>query len=197
MANSRLCSIPGCGNPHSARGWCATHVRRFYRYGDPLLGEPTRTPPGAPRRYYETVVLPYEGDDCLIWPFNRVGRGYAEFSRDGKKAYVHREVCEYVHGPAPTPSHQAAHSCGNGDTGCVTKRHLRWATPKENNNERKAHGTVPFGENHPSAKLSLEQVLEIKSLLGSMSQSAIGASFGVSQKAISFIARGINWASVT
>lgn len=29
------CIIEGCDNPHDARGWCSSHLNRFYRNGDP------------------------------------------------------------------------------------------------------------------------------------------------------------------
>lgn len=36
MAES-LCSIPGCGRPRWARGWCNTHYAAWRRNGDPLI----------------------------------------------------------------------------------------------------------------------------------------------------------------
>lgn len=30
---NRICSIPGCGRRHDARGWCATHYNRWKRTG--------------------------------------------------------------------------------------------------------------------------------------------------------------------
>lgn len=35
MANPRLCSIPDCGKPHRARGYCGKHLMRVYAHGDP------------------------------------------------------------------------------------------------------------------------------------------------------------------
>lgn len=33
MATPRICSIPGCGKPHSSRGWCKMHHTRWLRRG--------------------------------------------------------------------------------------------------------------------------------------------------------------------
>jgi len=38
MANSRICSIDGCGKPHCARGWCQGHYVRWKTHGNPLRG---------------------------------------------------------------------------------------------------------------------------------------------------------------
>ncbi len=39
----RICSIPGCGRPHSARGYCATHNNRVEaNNGDPLAHIPIK-----------------------------------------------------------------------------------------------------------------------------------------------------------
>mgnify|MGYP000845434441 FL=1 len=41
------CSIEGCTEPLSARGWCRKHYSRWYNHGDPLAGRPARTPPSG------------------------------------------------------------------------------------------------------------------------------------------------------
>jgi len=87
-------------------------------------------PPGRGKAilYYITVVLEYEGDECLIWPFYRNINGYAVM----QSKLVHNLICHKVHGPPPTPRHQAAHSCKRGRQGCVTQGHIRWKTGSEN-----------------------------------------------------------------
>jgi hypothetical protein len=52
-----------------------------------------------------------------------------------------RVMCKLAHGPAPTPKHHAAHSCGKGHEACINPKHLRWATPRENAADAKLHGT--------------------------------------------------------
>uniref|UniRef100_A0AAU8B7E7 HNH endonuclease n=1 Tax=Dulem virus 39 TaxID=3145757 RepID=A0AAU8B7E7_9CAUD len=33
----RICSVPGCGKPHKAKGYCDKHYQRFKIYGTPYL----------------------------------------------------------------------------------------------------------------------------------------------------------------
>lgn len=42
MATSRICSIPDCGKPAKAHGWCVRHYRRWLRHGDPCGGRALR-----------------------------------------------------------------------------------------------------------------------------------------------------------
>jgi hypothetical protein len=124
MANSRLCSIPNCGKPHYGRSFCHAHYQRFKRQGDPLGGGTTAH--GEAIRYFNDVVLPYDGDECLMWPYAKGSRGYGIVCIDGIKRIIGRLLCAECNGPPPTPKHEAAHSCGKGKEGCVTKRHLSW-----------------------------------------------------------------------
>lgn len=66
--------------------------------------------------------------------------GYLLVTYDGVRMTLSRAICFELHGPPPTPKHQAAHSCGF--TQCITGGHLRWATPRQNQADRKLHGTA-------------------------------------------------------
>lgn len=141
-------------------------------------------------RAYVRVATNHVGKECLIWPFARSADGYARSSRGP----VSREVCEAVNGPAPTPEHQAAHTCGNGHAGCVSGAHLRWKTRAENEADKLAHGTSSRGEGNGFAILSAAQVAEIRSLKGTAPQHVIAKRFGVHQSQISRIVAGERWA---
>jgi hypothetical protein len=188
MAAESLCKIDACYKPRLTRGWCVTHYRRWLRHGDPLFL--ARTENGEPERYFREVVLAYDGDECLPWPYSKSSNGYGGI---GQKT-VSRMVCEEINGPPPSPSHEAAHSCGNGHLACVAKRHLSWKTPAENSADRLVHGTDIRGERHKSAKLSAEAVREIRALMGTVSQSEIARRFGVTQANITAIKMGRSWA---
>lgn len=194
MAHQGICSVSDCDNTIIvARGLCDKHYRRWKTHGDPLAG---RTPVGDQMRYYLDVVLKYEGNECLTWPYNRNPRGYGQMSRhgdgSGKKDLVHRKVCEEVNGPPPTPKHQAAHSCGKGKEGCCAKRHLSWKTSGGNMADKYLHGTVTRGE--MISKLTEDSVRQIRVRLSrGEPQTVIAKDYNVSHKTISKIHVGETW----
>jgi hypothetical protein len=102
---------------------------------------------------------------------------------------VHCLVCEAFHGPRPTPKHQAAH--GDGDHLNNRPGNLRWATPKENDDDAWRLGRHLHGERSPSAKLTAAQVAEIRTAAGS--SRALATQFKISQRQILRIKNGASW----
>lgn len=166
------------------------HYNRWREHGDPLAG---RTVRGELLRYFSDVVLTYEGDECLIWPFNRNPGGYGRVSIDGREQLVSRRVCEEANGPPPTPEHHAAHSCGKGHEGCCTKRHLSWKTGTENMADKLLHGTDTRGERNGASKLNAVAVREIIALKGTLVQKDIAQRYGIRVQQVSKIQRGERW----
>lgn len=72
---------------------------------------------------------------------------------------------------------------------------LQWGTKRENQNDKIVHGTINSGERCGTAKLTSEQVIEIRNLCRSRKypQTKIAAMFGVKQQEISKIKLGIRW----
>jgi len=195
MASKPLCSIPDCGKPRHARTYCSAHYCRWKRHGDASIR--ARPHNGAVGDYLRNTVFRYDGDECLIWPFS-TNKGYGQICVGNNKLVgAHRVVCEHVHGKAPSPAHHAAHSCGNGSKGCVTKRHLSWKTPVENQADRLIHGTHGRGERCATAKLSEAEVRKMRSLIGVEQQRDIAAQFGVSISLVSMIKSGKCWGWLT
>ncbi len=151
------------------------------------------TSKGAAQRYFKEVVLPYEDDDCLKWPFSDAGNGYGKIHWNGGPRFVHRIACSLTHGEPPTPKHEASHTCGRGKFGCCNPRHLKWKTRTENEADKLAHGTTNRGERCGSSKLTESDVREILSLRGRKSQQAIALDFNVQRTSVSLIHRGKNW----
>ncbi|MGZ2449562.1 hypothetical protein ACVIRO_002316 [Rhizobium ruizarguesonis] len=191
MANSRICSIPKCGNTHYAKGYCNAHYKRLKKHGGPLAGGTSR---GEPLRWILEVALHHTGDECLIWPFGKDGGGYGQIWIDGKVAITSRYICELVNGAPPTPEHEAAHSCGKGHETCVSPIHMSWKTPAENAADRLIHGTHGRGERSAHAKLTESEAREILALKGIEKQVNLAKRFMVSQMTISRIQAGRKWA---
>jgi hypothetical protein len=193
MATPRICSVTDCGKRHYARGACRAHYWRLKKYGNPIAGSVAKD---AALLFINETVLPFDGDDCLKWPFLLKSNGYGRVSVNSRKYLAHRFVCELVNGNPPTPKHQAAHSCGNGHLGCVNPHHLSWKTPSENQADRIIHDTHCRGERHSNAKLTELQVLEIRRLIGAYRVTTLAKMFGVSKGMICHIVKKKAWAHV-
>lgn len=189
------CLVVGCLGEHKARGYCSRHYQLWRLHGNPLgVG---RTSRGATTSFLHEVVIPFLGSDCLIWPFSRDKDGYGKMWDGNTVRLVHSIVCETVYGPKPTEKHEVAHSCGCGHEGCVNPRHLRWATPSENNLDKIKHGTMMRGKGHTATTLSEEDVLQIMALRGLHTQVELGEMFGVNHRTISQIHLGTRWGWLT
>lgn len=125
-------------------------------------------------------------DWCLIWPFARSDTGYAIFGAPPRK--VHRLMCEYRHGPAPTPEHHAAHSCDRGHDGCVNPWHLDWKTASDNQYDRHKDGVQ-----RPRWKLTPEQAKEIRELKGLEHTKDTAARYGIRESNVRLIQSGKTW----
>ena len=132
--------------------------------------------------------------------------GYLRYSLkgvDGRKRPViaHRLVAETFIGPAPTPTHEVAHS--NGSRVSCYWRDLRWATRRENDADRLGHGTAPRGENNGRAKITEDDVRfiraeyrAIKLSRGARSVKELEDRFGLHRGTICGIANGKHWPHV-
>ncbi len=192
MATKSICIVDGCGKPARGHGYCQAHYHRWRTHGDPLAG---RTPEGEPLKFF-LAALASDTDDCILWPYGRHRKGYAVLSLNGKSGTAHRAICLEKHGPPPSPDHEAAHSCLNGQNGCINPNHLRWATPQENADDVLTHGRRQMGETAHMAKLTEADVLSIRRLAATHTEVELGRKFGVSASAISLIKSRKNWKHV-
>lgn len=136
-----------------------------------------------------------ETDECFEWPFGLGRGGYGKLYYEGRTTAPHMVSCERVHGARPT-GHQAAHNCGNPS--CFNARHLRWATPVENEADKQVHGTVARGEQARKSKLTETDVLSIRATYksGEVTQRSLAKRFGVSQRTVASIVRRLTWTHV-
>lgn len=186
----RKCSIKNCVRSSHGHGWCNMHHQRWLRHGDPLFSSRGGTTEFLAR------ALATETDACIVWPYYKNEGGYAKMKSARKVTFISRLVCKNAYGRPPSSKHEAAHSCGNPP--CINKRHLRWATPRENQADRVAHGTTNRGTRNGNAKLNECDVLNIRNeyAKGGISYEALGKFFAVSKNVISCAVRRKTWPHV-
>lgn len=102
-------------------------------------------------------LFSFPTDECVIWPFARINKGYAKFTRNGHTLLVHRELCILVNGSPPNDKHHAAHTCGKGKQGCVNPLHVVWKTPQQNEEDKHVHGTHTSGKKRRFLRLTEEE----------------------------------------
>lgn len=134
-------------------------------------------------------------DEC--WPFmGAKARGYGRIGLGGKEAgsvYAHRIIAETYLGPPAVDQPQIRHLCGVRS--CCNPAHLAWGDQKANEADKRLHGTDNRGERHGMARLTREQVREIRAALErGASFRTVGSQFGVSWQTIQSIAHRETWA---
>lgn len=190
MATKSLCSIDGCDNPRNAKGYCRNHYYRFWKHGDPLAG---RTAQGEPLAWLENHKA-YAGEDCLIWPYATFQNGYAVAVVDGRTTHASHVMCTLAHGEPKPETPFSLHSCGGGANACVHPQHLRWGTQAENMEDSVLAGTRCRGEDQHAAKLTENDVRQIRLLRGVIMQKEIAARFKVDPETVRRIQKRTAWA---
>lgn len=122
-----------------------------------------------------------------------VGRGYLRVHLHGNiRARVNRLICETFHGQAPGEEYEAAHI--DGDLTNNRPSNLRWATRRENEDDKLRHGTILRGENNANSRLTADLVRLIRSTRGT--QRDLADRFGVCQRTINVILNHKGWTHV-
>lgn len=130
----------------------------------------------------------------------RTAKGYrhVDLSRDDRKTrrLVHQLVAEAFLPPRPSENHHPNHLDGIKSNNVVGN--LEWATPAENAAHAARLGLSArlTGERNGRAKLSGDQVNEIRRLRGSLGQRAIAARFGVARSLVQRIHQGRAWSEL-
>lgn len=147
-------------------------------------------------RFVDKILI---GNDCWLWLGGKDKDGYPR-TRDNKKPYrqvrASRMAYELFIGPFP-PGTEACHKCDNPP--CVRPSHIFPGTHSDNMRDaiQKGRKVGMRGEAHPLAKLTNDEVLEIKILIRSKVRSySIAKRFGVSAQTISNIKKERQWAHI-
>lgn len=120
-----------------------------------------------------------KSDGCWLWKASVGSHGYGQ-TFDGKVRTAHRVAFEIHHGRPPV--RWVLHRCNVKR--CVRPDHLYDGDHKQNMDDMARVG-------HVRRKLTAAQVGEIRA--GGMSQAALAAKFGVSQRAVFNVVAGVTY----
>jgi hypothetical protein len=159
------------------------------RWGQRGLGAGLGTAPVLTNRWRLLRVKPRKRDGYLVVTLRSGVPG-----KKGQPYFVHRLVLGAFVGPCP-PGLMCCHFDGSPANNRLDN--LRWDTQLSNGSDAVRHGRSRRWGLHHNAKLTAEQVAEIKRLLRQgVSRVAIADRFPASLSAISHIARDSTWGYV-
>jgi hypothetical protein len=111
--------------------------------------------------------------------------GYLTVMVGVKPRKVHALVLETFVGPRPE-GHDACHNDGDRTNNVLAN--LRWATRAENMADARVHGTDSRCDRHPAAKLTWEQVRDIRARYAAGElQKHLAPQYGVSKAHVSYV----------
>lgn len=132
---------------------------------------------------------------CWMWTASKQPTGYGQFAGEGRTTvFAHRQSWILAYGPIPDGL-WVLHQCDN--RACVRPDHLFLGTNADNVADMVAKGRHPEGAASSSAKLSEDDVREIRRSYVPGSAPLLAARFGVSAGTISDVTRGRSWRSLT
>lgn len=141
-------------------------VAEFPDYEVSNLGRVRRITPMIQRHPRRPDILIVRRPAGALMKLKETSEGYRSVKLfaggEGAQIAVHVLVCHAFHGPAPTPKHEVAH--GDGTRTNNRDDNLRWVTHKQNAQDMVSHGRSSRGIKNPKAKLTPDDVLEIRRL---------------------------------
>jgi len=137
-------------------------------------------------------------DNCWLWLAHKNQNGYGTMSVAGKCRRATHVLFYLRKGHWPVAGRTANHHCDN--PGCLNPKHLYLGTQISNVHDRERRGRrgCTRGERNGRAKLTEDQVREIKRLLvqSDFTQADLGRKYNVSSYAIHLISKGVTWSYV-
>lgn len=127
-------------------------------------------------------------DDCWLWIGSRNSDNYGMFRVLEGSRMAHRVAWVIENGPIP-PDMCVLHKCDNA--ACVRVAHLFLGTDKDNAEDRAAKGRNDDkrGKLNPNAKLTEEQIKEIRETPITISADTLAVKYGVAYQTIRGIRR--------
>ncbi len=149
------------------------------------------TPEQVAARFWSKVAK-FEGDECWLYTGQPHKDGYGEFYiNDARgKVLAHRFSWELTFG---SPGKWfVLHTCDN--PACVNPNHLDLGTQQDNMADKMSKGRHPRGTVVYNAKLTEDDVREIRS--STLKGVELAELFGISQKTVSFVRHYKNYINV-
>jgi hypothetical protein len=151
----------------------------------------------ARNSYLTRMVKEGDRSQCWPWPYARNREGYGTL---GNTRVTHTAMT--LDGrPRPSSRMQARHTCDNPQ--CFNPAHLLWGSVKQNAEDRNGRNRQNKGEAVNTAKLTEDQVSEIRSLfqprvwgVTSGNVTELATRFRVTRQTIHKIGRGKDWKHV-
>lgn len=132
------------------------------------------------------------GDECWEWLACKDPKGYGLIKLNGRNQFAHRIAWILTYGEIPDGLF-ALHKCDNPP--CVRPDHIFLGTQADNRRDCVEKGRQIHGEMNWNAKLTKDQVMEIRELYltGNYTKSKLGKLFNVSPSSIYLIIAHKNW----
>lgn len=136
---------------------------------------------------------------CIPWAGCKRGNGYGVITSypRGARVSAHRLSYELLVGsPIPDGMH-VLHRCDNPS--CINPTHFFLGTQTDNNADKQAKGRQPRGERMGCAKLTADQVREMRAryAAGSISQRELAKEYGIGKSVVAQIILRRKWQHVT
>lgn len=154
-----------------------------------------------PTEWFFNRSEPDTNGGCWLWSGYVMNGGYGVYMENGRRALAHRGSWEAANGSPVPDGLFVCHTCDV--RACVNPSHLWTGTARENNDDAIRKGRAGWqaegwravewarkGEDHPQAKLTDADVLEICALDGRLKQAEIADRYGVSASHISEVLNG-------
>lgn len=182
------CRVDYCESQGERRGMCARHYTRWRRYGDPEYR--MFVPQNGTPRISDVMARsePITETGCWIWTGQQHQKdGYGMWKCAGE--WLAHRVSYIVANGAIPDGLCVCHTCDVRE--CVNPDHLWAGTNDENMADMKNKGRAVCGERHHSAKLTADNVRDIRD--SDMRPSTAAKKYGISHTAAQRVIDKVTW----
>lgn len=152
---------------------------------------------GMRPRPFMNYVSPEPNSGCWLWIGGLNSSGYGKIRHKGKMQRAHRISYELHYGSIP-PGMQVCHRCDVRS--CVNPDHLFMGSDLDNAKDREAkgRGNQPKGRSNAWAKLTEQQVIEIRAKKANgQTARSIAREYGIAHSSVLNIYHGKKWKHVS